>query len=65
MKKLFLLSLVSTFSVGMFAQAGARWRVFKAIYDDPSILESPVFWGIIGFIVVCIIIYGVCKDRDK
>lgn len=40
MKKLFLLSLVSTFSVGMFAQAGARWRVFKEIYDDPSILVT-------------------------
>ena len=65
MKKFFLLSLVSTFSVGMFAQAGARYAVAKAIYKDPSILESPAFWGIVGFIVVCVIIYGVCKDRDK
>lgn len=65
MKKLFLLSLVSTFSVGMFAQTGARYSVARAIYKDPSILESPVFWGIVGFIIVCVIIYGVCKDRDK
>ena len=56
---------MSTFSVGMFAQAGARYSVARAIYKDPSILESPVFWGIVGFIIVCVIIYGVCKDRDK
>lgn len=65
MKKLFILSLVSTFSVGTFAQAGARYAAARAIYKDPSILESPVFGGIVGFIVVCVIIYGVCKDRDK
>lgn len=43
MKKLFLLSLVSTFSVGMFAQAGARWRVFK------EILTIQVFWKVLFF----------------
>lgn len=63
MRRFFLLSLLSTLSVGVFAQAGARYAAARAIYKDPSILESPVFWGIVGFIVVCVIIYGVCKDK--
>ena len=65
MKRLFLLTLVLTLSVSMYSQAGARYAAARAIYKDPSILESPIFWGIVGFIVVCVIIYNVSKDKEK
>lgn len=65
MKKYFLLSLLSTFSVGIFAQAGVRIRIVKAIYDNPSILVSPEFWCVVGFVAVCVVIYLVCKDKDE
>lgn len=65
MKRFFLLSLVSTLSVGVFAQAGARYKLAKGIYENPSILVSPEFWCVVGFIVVCAIIYLICKDKEK
>lgn len=64
MKKFSLLSLLTLVSISAFAQAGVRYRVAREIYENPSILAEPWFWGVVGFIVLCVIIYYVCKDKE-
>lgn len=63
MKKFFFLFFYLVISTEVFAQVGARYYAVKRIYDDPSILEEPILWGVIVFIIICVIIYNMCKDK--
>lgn len=64
MKRFFVLSLFATlFTTAGFASAreGLLWRLFQ----NPEILLDPVFWGVVGFGVLCIFIYAAVKDKDE
>ena len=63
MKKFSLFTLLTLGSMSAFGQAGARVYLARKVYENPSILTEPWLWYIVGFIVLCVIIYYACKDK--